>query len=162
MASAASVGASDSALYEVAYGEAARALAEQLSLVDSFRTRAGLLLPTSAIATSLLGGQALDSGGMDLASWAALGSFFVVAALSLAILWPRLRESSADANQVIEKFIEAEEPASVVELRRALTLQMQRSYVKTWKDIGQLAILFEVASGMLIAELILWTVALID
>lgn len=75
---------------------------------------------------------------------------------------PALRESSADANQVIEKFIEAEEPASVVELRRALTLQMQRSYVKAWKDIGQLAILFEVASGMLIAELILWTVALID
>lgn len=33
-----------SALYKVAYDEAVRALSEQLTLIDSFRSRAGLLL----------------------------------------------------------------------------------------------------------------------
>jgi hypothetical protein len=39
---------------------------------------------------------------------------------------------------------------------------MQRSYAGNWKDLGRLATLFQVASGMLICELILWIVALID
>ena len=98
---------------------------------------------------------------MGLASWAALGAFLAVAALSLATLWPRLWESSADSEQVLKRLIEAEEPASVVELRRAMMLQMQRSYARNWGDVGQLATLFQIASGMLICELTLWIIALI-
>jgi hypothetical protein len=159
MSSAASATAAEGVLYEVAYDEAVRALVEQLSLIDSFRTRAGLLFSAAAIATSLLGGPADHLGW---ASWIALGFFFAVAALTLAILWPRPRESSADPERVIKGFIEAGKPRTTAELHRALTLQMQGSYVRTWKDIGQLAILFQVASGALVLEIVFWILALID
>jgi hypothetical protein len=46
--------AEEAALYEVAYEEAARALSEQLSLIDSFRTRAAQIAMLFEIATSLL------------------------------------------------------------------------------------------------------------
>lgn len=48
-------------LYKVAYDEAVRALSEQQGAIESFRTRAGLLLSAAAITTSFLGAQALDT-----------------------------------------------------------------------------------------------------
>lgn len=51
-------------LYRVAYDEAVRALAEQQAKVDSFRSRAGLLLSTTAITTSFLGAQSFDGGNL--------------------------------------------------------------------------------------------------
>jgi hypothetical protein len=47
--------------YRLAYDEAVRALTRQQSALDEFRTRAGILLSGAAIATSFLGGQALDT-----------------------------------------------------------------------------------------------------
>jgi len=77
--------ASEDTLYKVAYDEAVRALAEQQSIVDSFRDRAGLLFSAAAITTSFLGAQALRGGDSSLASWLALLCFAAVAAASLAI-----------------------------------------------------------------------------
>jgi len=97
----------EGALYEVAYEEASRALSEQLSLIDSFRTRAGLLLSAAAITTSVLGAQALDHGPIGYAAWAALVSFFAVAIISLVILrqreWAltRLRSSRAASRATV-------------------------------------------------------------
>jgi hypothetical protein len=42
-------------LYRIAYDEAVRALSEQQAVIDSFRSRAGLLLSSTAITTSFLG-----------------------------------------------------------------------------------------------------------
>jgi hypothetical protein len=75
--------------YKLAYEEAVRALSQQQGIIDSFRTRAGLLLSTAAITTSFLGAQALDNGGSGLATWFALASFTGAAVVSLGILWPR-------------------------------------------------------------------------
>lgn len=55
-------------LYKVAYEEAVRALSEQQAAIDSFRTRAGLLLSAAAITTSFLGAQALDGGDSNVAT----------------------------------------------------------------------------------------------
>jgi hypothetical protein len=52
-------------LYKVAYDEAVRALSEQRDAIDSFRTRAGLLLSAAAITTSFLGAQALEGGSPE-------------------------------------------------------------------------------------------------
>jgi len=38
--------------YRIAYEEAVRALSQQHEMIDSLRTRAGLLLPAAAITTS--------------------------------------------------------------------------------------------------------------
>ena len=83
-------------LYKVAYDEAVRALSEQQGVIDSFRTRAGLLLSAAAITTSFLGAQALNGGDSSLAAWLALIGFAGVAAISLAILWPRQWEFTAN------------------------------------------------------------------
>lgn len=71
-------------LYKVAYDEAVRALSEQQGVIDSFRTRAGLLLSAAAITTSFLGAQALDRGDSNLATWLAMMGFVGAAVVSLA------------------------------------------------------------------------------
>jgi hypothetical protein len=57
-------------LYRVAYDEAVRALSEQQTKIDSFRSRAGLLLSTTAITTSFLGARSFDGGSLTATAWA--------------------------------------------------------------------------------------------
>jgi hypothetical protein len=64
----ASVDPERSAAYELAYQEGVRALDEQRIVIDAFRTRAGLLLSAAAIATSFLGGAALQ-GDTSILTW---------------------------------------------------------------------------------------------
>ena len=100
-------------LYKVAYDEAVRALAEQQGAIESFRTRAGLLLSAAAITTSFLGAQALDGG-------------------------------------------QADEPAPIEELHRDLSLHMHNSYLENREGLEQLSVFFQVASGLLTIEVVLW------
>jgi hypothetical protein len=75
--------------YKLAYDEAVRALSQQQTVLDNFRTRAGILLSAAAIATSFLGGQALRQGSMSAWSWLAVLGFVGLSASTLLILWPR-------------------------------------------------------------------------
>lgn len=72
-------------LYAVAYEEAVRALSEQQGVIDSFRSRAGLLLSAAAITTSFLGSQALDGENTHWTAWLAMAAFAGVAAGSLVV-----------------------------------------------------------------------------
>ena len=83
-------------LYRVAYDEAVRALSEQQDVIDSFRPRAGLLFSAAAITTSFLGAQALKGGDSSPSVGLAMTGFVGVAAISLAILWPRRWEFTAN------------------------------------------------------------------
>jgi hypothetical protein len=147
-------------LYKVAYDEAVRALSEQQGAIDSFRTRAGLLLSAAAITTSFLGAQALNSGDSNVATWLAMVGFAGVAVVSLAILWPRRWEFTANPRDVIQTYIEAEEPAPIEELHRDLSLHMHNSYIQNREGLEQLAIFFQAASGLLTIEVILWIIAI--
>ena len=83
----------------VAYDEARKAVEGQAATLDSVQTRAGTLLAAAALVSSFLGGQALGqptvSNGhivkttVGLLGWLAIGTFVGVAALALAVLWPR-------------------------------------------------------------------------
>jgi len=103
-------GADKDILYRVAYDEAVRALSEQQSVTDSFRTRAGLVLSAAAITTSFLGAHALEGGASPWAAWLALAVFVSVAIVSLAILWRQRWEFTANPRDVIQTYIEAEKP----------------------------------------------------
>jgi hypothetical protein len=148
------------ALYKVAYDEAARALSEQLTLIDSFRNRAGLLLSGSAVTSSFLGAQALGGGVPNAMCWIALAAFAGGAIASLSILWPRYEEFSADSQKVIMSCIEAEAFQSVEELHRDLALSMRESYVENWASLGRLAALFQIASALLVIQTVAWIVAI--
>ena len=147
-------------LYKVAYDEAVRALSAQQSTIDSFRTRAGLLLSAAAITTSFLGAQALDSSESNPSAWLAMTGFVGVAVVSLAILWPRRWEFTANPRDVIETYIEADRPVSIEELHRDLSLHMHNSYADNRRGLEQLAIFFQLASGLLTVEVVLWIVAI--
>lgn len=147
-------------LYKVAYDEAVRALSEQREMIDSFRTRAGMLFSAAAITASFLGAKALRGGNLNLASWLALLCFVAAAAVSLAILWPRKWEDTANPRDLIETYIESTEPALIENLHRDLSLHMHNSYLKNSEGVEQFAILLQVASGLLTLEVILWMIAI--
>lgn len=147
-------------LYRVAYDEAVRALSEQQVVIDSFRTRTGLLLSTAAITTSFLGAQALKVGDLTASAWLAMAGFAGVALASLAILWPRRWEVATGPSKIIDTYIEAEEPAPIEAVHRDLSLHLYRSYNDNQAGLGQLALFFQIASGLLIAEVIFWIIAI--
>lgn len=149
----------DAVLIELAYSEATRALAEQLSLIDSFRNRAGLLLSAAAITTSVLGARALDCGSIGYAAWVALASFFVAAVVSIAILRPRRLEVAFDSAHIIENWVERNRPGSAADLRLALVLRMHETRSSNRDELSQLATLFEIASSLVVIEILAWIVA---
>ncbi len=146
--------------YRIAYDEAVRALSQQESIVDSLRTRAGLLLSAAAITTSFLGAQALGDGGTSVVTWLALASFVGLAIAALATLWPHRLEFTANPANVIESYIETSEPLSVAEIHRDLSLHMHSSYDANLAHLQRLASRFRLAGVLLTAEVILWIVDL--
>lgn len=147
-------------LYKVAYDEAVRALSEQQGVIDSLRSRAGLLFSAAAITTSFLGAQAFQGGSSSFASWLALLCFVAVATASLAILWPRKWEGAISSRHVIEAYIEPAETAAVEDLHRDLSIYMHSSYLENREGLEQLAVFLQVASGLLTLEVALWIVAI--
>lgn len=148
-------------LYRVAYDEAVRALSEQQVVIDSFRSRAGLVFSSAAIAASFLGSQALRGGNPNAASWLALLCFVAVAAASLAILWPRRWEGKASPRELIATYIESPHPAPIENLHRDLAIHMHNSYSENRRGLEQFVFLLQVASGLLTMEVILWVIALV-
>jgi hypothetical protein len=146
--------------YRIAYDEAVRALSQQQAGIDSFRTRAGLLLSMAAITASLLGAQALGKGHPGVATWLALVSFVGLSIFALATLWPRDWEFTANPGDVIANYIEIDEPLSAAEIHRDLSLYMHRSYAENLAGQKQLAARFRLAGVFLTAEVIFWIVDL--
>lgn len=147
-------------LYAVAYEEAVRALSEQQGVIDCFRSRAGLLLSAAAITTSFLGSQALDGENTHWTAWLAMAAFAGVATGSLAILWPRRWEFTANPRELIHTYIEADQPAPIEEVHRDLSLHMHNSYVENRKALEQLVVYFQVAGGLLAIEVVIWIMAI--
>ena len=146
-------------LYKVAYDETVRALSEQRAIIESFRTRAGLLFSAAAVTASLFGPRTLPSQGWDPAIWFAMLCFVGAAAAALGIFWPREWESVVDPRHVIEIYIEAVEVASVEELHRDLSIYMHDDYMENEEGLEQFGALLQIASGLLTLEVIFWMIA---
>lgn len=144
--------------YKLAYEEAVRGLAHQQSRLDDFRARAGILLSAAAIATSLLGGQALDKGAPSLWVWAALACFAGVSALALLLLLPRSWVFTAVPRRIIRIYIEAEAPLALHMIHRDLALHMEDSYVRNEHGLEKMNARFRLALGLLALEIVAWTV----
>jgi len=134
-------------------------LSEQRAIIESFRTRAGLLFSAAAVTASVLGPRALHGQRWDPAIWLAMLCFLGVAAAALGIFWPREWESVVDPRQVIETYIEAGEVASVEELHRDLSIYMHDDFIENEHGLEQFGVLLQIASGLLTLEVILWMIA---
>jgi hypothetical protein len=148
------------ALYKVAYEETVRALSEQQMAIDSLRSRAGLLLSAAAITTSFLGSQALKGGDMGPVSLLALTTFIALAAVSLGILSPRKWELAADPGGLIDRLATEGHCPLIEDLHRDLSLKMRSSYVEGWAALGTLSTFLQLASVLLVVEVVLWTIAI--
>lgn len=150
----------DDALYKVAYDEAVRALSEQQAVVDSLRSRAGVVFSAAAITTSFLGARALHGADWTPFSWLALVAFVGVAATFLAVLWPRQWEYAADPHVVIATYIESSETVAMEDLHRELSFQMHRSYLKNCEEQEKLIVFFQISNVLFALELVLWITAI--
>lgn len=115
-----------------------------------------MLLSAAAVTTSFLGAQALRSDGSSSFSGLALLSFVAVAATSLAILWPRRWEFTANPREVMKNLIKSTEMLSIEDLHRDLALQMHDSYLVNHQGLNHLVAFFQVASSLLTIEVMLW------
>ena len=147
-------------LYKVAYDEAVRALSGQRLEIDSVHSRTGLLLSVAAVATSFLGARVLEGGSLNPISWLALASFIATALVSLATLRSFRGEFTANVNDLIATYVEAPEQAGIERLHRDLALHMHGSYARNLERLDRLEMFFQIASALLIAEVILWAISI--
>ena len=150
----------DATVYEIAYAEAVRALSEQHGVIDSLRTRAGLLLSSAAVTTSFLAGQAIHDGRVGVFAWLALLDFTVVAALVIATLQPRRWELRTYPEETITAQLSADSDGSPTELYEALTMRLHRSLGANRAVLEQLAALLQVAGALLAVEVVVWILAI--
>lgn len=83
--------------------------------------------------------------------------------VSLAILWPRSWELSANPAELIGDFIEVEESLDslqVDDLYRDLARYMRRSHDENLDRLAGLMALFQTASGLLTIETVLWIMSI--
>ncbi|HEX6455054.1 MAG TPA: hypothetical protein VF009_00880 [Solirubrobacterales bacterium] len=146
-------------LYKVVYDEGVRALSAQQAVIESFRTRAGLIFSAAAVTASLLGPRVTHSGSGNLIVWLAMLCFLGVAVSSLGIFWPRAWETAVNPREVMETYIEAGNAAPVEELHRDLSIYMHNSYLKNETDLEGFALLLQAASGLLTLEVVFWMIA---
>jgi hypothetical protein len=156
------------AKYRVVYDEAIRALAMQKASFDALRSRVGFLIAAAAIATSFLGGLALDQRELHAGATVAIILFVAFGAVSLRILWPRAEGAdgfTATPSLVIDQYLEAgdnqdeEQPLWVI--YRDLGLYAEEAHDNnTRAHLAPLSSWFRWGIILLTAEIVVWVVDL--
>ena len=142
------------------YDEAVRGLTQQQALVENLNGRAGTLVFATSFATSLLGAQSL-SNGVDAFDWVALAVFSAIAVLVVYLVWPyqhyRFR---FDPNDLLRRFVDAEQPTSLSTMRRELAVQAELDRANNWRTIQRLLVGLQAALLLLLVEIAAWLVAI--
>jgi hypothetical protein len=147
---------------QLAYEAAVRAIADQASVVESLRSRAGTIFAATALVTSFLGGFALAGAAEEIEPGSrtgiAIGIFVVLAVLTLAILWPyRLRFSiSAREMLAIVDARSGDNPVTGAEAYRELALRYETMYEFNAVRVRVLLWCFRLAIVCLVAEVAMW------
>jgi hypothetical protein len=151
------------ASYELAYGEAKRALEEQERAVSELRSRAGQLIAAAAITTSFFGGRAIGSH-VHLTGWIAIGCFIGLSLSVLVILWPRHDwEFALSPARLIRTYIEPidDPPVDLPAIHRDLALHMGSSIQRNRSQLRWLFGAFRLGAILFAAEVVAWVIALI-
>ena len=149
--------------YALALEEARRALDEQERAVAHLSTRAGMLLSTAAIVTSLLGGPVVARGALGIAAWAAIVAFVGLGATAISMLRPRRQlEFALHPIGLISAYLD---PATCDtlpsdQLRRELAMHMGDSIDRNEEELTAMATSFNTASVLLAIEIVAWIVSI--
>lgn len=144
----------------LAYDESVRGVVQQQNALDSLHTRAGLVLSAAAITSSLFAAQVLRHGSPSCLTWNALAVFVVVGVAALYVLWPRHGwRFSNNVPKLLSVWVDKEN-ASIDVMRREVAEFNQGAISDNQELLGRLYLAFQIASGALGIEVVLWLIDL--
>jgi hypothetical protein len=127
------------------YQEALRGLTQQQTTVDGLHIGAGTLIFAASFASSLLGSRAL-SDGLQAWDWVAVVLPFAIGALAVVMLWPYYNFwSRFDVEEPLSQYVDAEAPATMTEMCRALAVRLKRYQQRNQRIIRRIREAFQLA-----------------
>jgi hypothetical protein len=128
--------------------------------VESLNNRGGNLIFATAFATSLLGTRAL-SDGVGFLDWIAVCLLFLVGALIVFMLWPYYNFTFRfDPEQLLESFVDRDEPATMSEMHRVLALRIKTDMANNWRIIQRIRVALQLSLIVLLLEILAWLVSI--
>jgi hypothetical protein len=101
--------------------------------------------PVEMPASSLLGSRAL-SDGLQAWDWVAVVLLFAIGALAVVMLWPYYNFSSRfDVEELLSQYVDAEGPATMTEMCRALAVRLKRYQQRNQRIIRRIREAFQLA-----------------
>jgi hypothetical protein len=141
---------------EFVYQESLRGLLQQQAAVESLHNRAGTLIFAASFASSLLGAKAL-ADGLNALDWTAVGLLAAIGALTVIMLWPYYNMSFRfDAADLLRDYVDAEPPATMTEMHRALALQIKENFHRNGRIVRRMREAFQLALILLVVNILVW------
>ncbi len=138
------------------YQEALRGLLQQQAAVESLHNRAGTLIFAASFASSLLGSRALTTG-VPAWNWIAIGRLFGIGVLSVLMLWPYYNLSFRfDASELLDRYVDAAQPASMSEIHRSLALRIKADWARNGRIVRRMREAFQLALILLLLQILAW------
>lgn len=139
----------------IVLAEAIRAIDGQRENLDNLHSRVGILLSAATIATSFLGGFALDRPSVGWPGIVAVGLFVLHVVLCLWILRPRQWKFQTSARVLIDSWI-AKDEVDANQLQRALARRLDAYHDSNELKLVGLWNLYGWAILVLGAEVAMW------
>lgn len=140
----------------IAAAEAIRAIDGQQENLDNLRARVGILLSAATIATSFLGGIALDSGrSLTVPGYVAVVLFIAHLACGMFLLWPRGWRFQTSAQYMVDDWIDSRN-YDEDKFRRRLIYWADRHVGTNGKRLNRLWGWYAAAIVLLGAEIVAW------
>ena len=142
------------------YQEALRGLLQQQAAVESLHARAATLIFAASFVSSLLGARALEDG-VGAWDWTALGLLVSIGGVAVFLLWPYYNLTFRfDPEDLLARYVDVPEPASMAEMHRELALQIKADWVRNGRIVRRLREAMQVALILLLAEIVVWLVSI--
>ncbi len=146
---------SDPATYQLVFEQAQGQLGRQESSLDELRSRTGTLIGAGALVASFLGAAAAGDG-LGISGFLGVGAFVVSATLAIAILMPiHAWIFSNDVASLLTDYVEADPPATIVEMHRDLAIHASRHIKNNSRWLQILYRLFRASTIFLVVEVLL-------
>jgi hypothetical protein len=138
------------------YQEAVRGLTHQQGVMDSLLNRAGTLIFAASFANSLLGITAL-ADGVGPWDWLALACLLAVGTSTVVVMWPYYRLwFRFDPQDLLETYVDADQPASMDAMHRALALRIRDDMRRNWRVLRRMREACQLGLVLLLVNIVAW------
>jgi hypothetical protein len=143
---------------KLAYEASLRSLDQQQKVLEEVRSRTGILLAAASLSASFLGARAFEQDGVSVVSVLALAALVTTLVTGILILVPRQEFIFSLAGTVLYNDLRDVEDAA--EQHRYVAYWLDEYWERNESPIQRLNLRFQVASGALVAQILLWSLAI--